>query len=85
MDKTGTYKLKRWNLISYYILGANRFQPHGVDVSQIEGVGQIIDEQPQYHDAFRQLFAGHLAQSTHAAYDWILTPFRIFCSANGKK
>ena len=66
------------------ILGARRFQPHGIDVSQIEGVGEIIEDRPQYYDAFRTIFSGHLAQSTHLAYDWILGPFRIFCHANGK-
>ena len=59
-------------------------QPHGLDVGDIEGVNEILEDDPQLYDSFRTLFGGHLAQATHESYDWIIRPFRRFCEIYGK-
>ncbi len=67
-----------------YILGWNSRLPHNLNLGDVRGIQDILEDRPEYYEAFQTLFKGHLAQSSHKAYDWILRPFKTYCHTYGK-
>jgi hypothetical protein len=65
-------------------LGMTSKQPHGVRLEDIDGLEDILVDQPYLRPAFEKMFSGHLAQSTHKTYDWVLKDFKMYCDANGE-
>lgn len=57
--------------------------PHGVAVTEIAGIHEIIQEYPETESQFQTIFGdGHLAQNTIKTYDWVIRDFTLFCRAN---